>query len=484
MKKVRKSAQQARRVTAIFTPKTQRGALLIGVLVMGMALTMIAIAVMSFTSSTYSLAVRGTYGVNAAQVAEAGIETSLYALNQASSFAGYTTEQEFFNNSSQGRGVYTTVVATTGTNAKTITATGKVYRYGTTTNPVQTRKVKVTVVGTESPGYSVQTGPGGLILAGGSSITNSDVYVNGYITMAGAAKIGTNAQPSNVHVANYRCPLGANPGASFPMQCPGTGTSANPITLAWSTYIYGTTCATGQTSTGPNPSGNILPGSTGSGLVAGCTAPPVSQPTYDKAAHMAAVTTTAAGTNNTYVCASWPFNRTWPAHLKLTGNVTIASSCNLVITGDAYITGDLTMGGAATITIADSVGTTRPVIVVDGKITMGGSARILANASGTGAQFISFKSSASCNPNCTTVTGNDLYTSMNTETVNVGGAVNLPGMIFQAYWGKITLDGSGNLGAAIGQTVDMDGAGTVLFGTSLSSGTTTWAITGYQRVFE
>jgi hypothetical protein len=57
-------------------------------------------------------------------------------------------------------------------------------------------------------------------------------------------------------------------------------------------------------------------------------------------------------------------------------------------------------------------------------------------------------------------------------------------MIFQAYWGKISLNGSGNLGSAIGQTVDMGGAGTVLFGTALSSGTTTWSITGYQRLFD
>jgi hypothetical protein len=456
--------------------------MLIGLLVIGIALTGIGIALMSFTASTYSLAVRGTYGVNANQVAEAGIETSLYALNQSAGFTGYSTEQAFFNDADQGKGVYTTVVASVpSSNAKTITATGKVYRYGTTTNPVQTRKIKVTVVGTASPGYSVHTGPGGLILSGSANITNSDVYVNGYLSMSGAAKIGTSAQPSNVYVANYRCPIGSNPGSSFPMQCSGNGSSANPITLGHSTYIYGTVCATGQTSTGPN--NNIQPGSTGSGLVVGCTAPVVSPPTYDKAAQVAAVTTTGSGSSNTYVCNSWPFNRSWPAHLKLTGNVTINGSCNLIINGDVYITGDLTLGGAATITIADSVGTTRPVIVADGKITVGGSARILANSSGTGAQLISWKSTASCNPNCTSVTGNELYTSMSTETVNIGGGVNLPGMIFQAYWGKISLNGSGNLGSAIGQTVDMGGAGTVLFGTALSSGTTTWSITGYQRLF-
>lgn len=463
--------------------RSQRGYMLVAVLVISLTLTTIGVALMSYTSSTFGLAVRSTFAANAALVAEAGIERSLHELNQSSTFTGYATEQVFFDDATQGRGVYTTVVEdTVDTNAKTITATGKVYRYGNTTDPVQTRKVRVTVVGTASPGYSVHTGPGGLILSGSANITNSDVYVNGYISMNGAAKIGTSAQPSNVDVANYRCPLGANPGATFPSQCSGTGSSANPISLQHSTYIYGSVCATGQTSTGPN--NNIQPGSGGAGLQVGCTAPVVTTPAYDRAAHIAAVTTTGAGNSNTYVCNNWPFDRTWPANLQLAGNVSVAGSCNIVITGDVYITGNLNLGGASTITVADSVGADRPNIIVDGTITLGGSARILANNQGTGAHFISFRSSASCNPNCTNVTGNDLYTSMNTTTVTVGGAVNLPGMIFQSYWGRIVLTGSGNLGAAIGQTVDMSGAGTVLFGTSLSSGTTSWSVTGYQRLFD
>jgi Tfp pilus assembly protein PilX len=472
--KVRQTAKQ-------FGVRSQRGYILVGVLVIGLTLTVIGIGVMSFTSSTYGLAVKSTYAANAALVAEAGIERSLHELNASSTFPGYSTEQTFFDDATQGKGVYTTVVAdTVDTNAKTITATGKVYRYGTS-RVEQTRKVRVTVVGTASPGHSVHTGPGGLILSGSANITNSNVYVNGYIAMNGAARIGTSAQPSTVNVANYRCPMGANPGATFASQCPGTGGSANPISLQHSTYIYGTVCATGQTSTGPN--NNIQPGSTGAGLQVGCTAPVVSTPTYDRAAHIAAVATTGAGNSNTYVCNSWPFDRTWPANLRLTGNVSVAGSCNIVVTGDVYITGNLNLGGASTITIADSVGADRPNIIVDGTITLGGSARILANNQGTGAHFISFRSSASCNPNCTNLTGNDLYNSMGTTTVTVGGAVNLPGMIFQSYWGRIVLTGSGNLGAAIGQTVDMSGAGTVLFGTTLSSGTTSWSVTGYQRLF-
>jgi hypothetical protein len=56
-------------------------------------------------------------------------------------------------------------------------------------------------------------------------------------------------------------------------------------------------------------------------------------------------------------------------------------------------------------------------------------------------------------------------------------------MIFDAYWGKISLAGSGNIGAAAGQTVDLSGAGTIIFGTELSSGSKTWDITSYQRLY-
>jgi hypothetical protein len=169
--------------------------------------------------------------------------------------------------------------------------------------------------------------------------------------------------------------------------------------------------------------------------------------------------------------------------LRLNGNTSVASSCNVTITGDAYITGNLNIGGAATITVANSVGTDRPVVMVDGTITVGGSAQIIPNSSGTGIQFISMKASASCNPNCTSLSGNDLKNSQNALTVDVGGAVNLPGMIFQSYWGRARLAGSGSVGSIIGQTVDLSGAGTVTFGTSLGSGESTWTVTSYQQTF-
>ncbi len=461
--------------------RSNKGFIVPVVLTLSIAFAVIGLSLLSATTSQHRLVVRNTYVNNTINVAEAGVEMSLDALNQNTSFAGYGTEQVLFDNKTQGKGVYTTTVQNDpSTNAKIITATGKTYRYGTNTSPESTRKIKVVVVGTGSPGYSVHTGPGGLILGGSANITNSNVFVNGYINLSGASSIGTSAYPSNVYVANQQCPTGATPGPTYPQVC----ATGQPITMAYSTTIYGTVCATGQTSTGPRPGGNILPGSSGQGLQLGCVAPPSSPPTYNKAAQVAAVTTTGAGNNNTYVCNSWPFDRTWPANLKLTGNVSVGGSCNVKLKGNTYITGDLDIGGASTITVDNSAGTNRPVVIVDGKITLGGSARILANNQGTGIHFISFKSSAACGSNCATLSGNDLKTSQNLETVNIGGAVNLPGMIFQAYWGKLKLGGSGSIGSAIGQTIDMQGAGTVTFGTSLSSGTTTWTITGYQRIFD
>ncbi len=455
----------------------QSGYILVAVLWISIVLTLIAIALLSGGSDQYALASDNFYTTDALYTAEAGIEQSISQLNQSGSFTGYSTNQTFFNNSSQGLGTFTTTIANVaGSNAKTITSTGVTYRLGNPI-PVASRTVKVTVVGTSSSSNSVISGPGGLILSGSANITNGPVYVNGTISMSGAAQIGTSSQPLVVNVANDACPTGSSPGSTYPQIC----ITTQPISLAYSTDIYGTVCATGQTSDGP--AGNNIQGGSGDlGLEAGCTAPVVSPPTYNRASQISAVTTTASGTSNTYTCQQYPYNRTWPANLELTGNVTIGGSCDVTIDGNAYISGSLNIGGASNITVANSVGTTTPVVIVDGTITVGGSAAMIANSSGTGIEFISFDSAAACGATCTSLSGNDLYKSSQLTTVNIGGAVSLPGMIFQAYWGELVLGGSGHIGAVAGQTINMSGAGTIVFGTTLSSGTSTWTITSYQQL--
>lgn len=462
-----------------------RGSFLGAALIIVLVLTAIGISLAGVVTTQYSKTQQSTYRASAVYVAEAGVEQALHALNLDDDFSGYATEQEYFNSAEKGRGTYTAVVEDMpGGNAKTITVTAKTYNFNNTTKPISTRIIKVTVVGTGSEGYSVHTGPGGLILGGSANITNSDVFVNGTIQMTGAARIGTVSQPVDVQVAHMACPTGANPGPTYPQVC----STGQPISLQQSTFIYGSVCATGQTSYGPNPSKNIQTGNGGQGLILGCTAAPVTTPSYDRPGHISRMTTTANPNDINYNCSQWRnpdgFVRTWPANLRLNGNVSLDSSCELTITGDVYITGDLTIGGAAKIKVANSLGTRRPVIIVDGTINAAGSGQMIANNVGTGMHFISFRSSASCSPACTNLTGTDLKTSQNLQTVSIGGGGNLSGMIFQAYWGRITVAGSGTVGAAAGQTVDLSGAGTVTFGTKLSSGAKTWTITSYQQKFE
>lgn len=467
----------------------ENGLILISIVLVAGIMMVIGFALISVTTGQYKVTRNNTYVANSLLVAEAGVEQSIKQLNADDNFSGYTVEQEFFSNTTQGRGVFTTTIANSASdaNAKVITSTGKVYRSTTATKPISTRIVKVTAVGTQSQSYSVHAGPGGLIMGGAARITNSDVYVNGTIQMSGGSQIGTDSKPAEVYAGNYACGT-----SNYPSLC--TGTQPIPIPDWSSVAIIGTVCATGQTqSKFPNSQYNnnqpqIRAGSGGgSGLRIGCTAPQVSQPTYNRSAHVAAVTTTRSSTDSSIDCKQYShaqnFDRTWPANLRITGNMNIGSSCNLIITGDVHITGNLTIDGAARITVANSVGTKRPVVIVDGTIDAGGAAQLIANSSGTGIEFISFKSTASCSPSCATVAGNDLRTSANTTTVTIGGGSNLPGMTFNAYWGKIVIGGAGNVGSAIGQTVDMSGAGTITFGTTLSSGSSTWTVSSYQQKY-
>lgn len=467
--------------------KNEKGMILPTLMILMIAFTTVGLALTSYTTSQLRQTKDNVYIANALQVAEAGIEQSLYQINQDESFAGYATEQEFFNDEVQGRGVYSTTVTTTAdSNAKVITSTGKVFRQSNPSEPVSTKKVKVTIVGTNSEGYSVHTGPGGLIVRSGASITNSDIYVNGRIQMNGGARIGTESQPLNINVAHYACPDTSNPGPAYPQLC----TSGQPITFENGNRIYGTICATGQTRTSNPNSGStqILPGIGGEGLKPNCVAPQVATPAFNKAAQVSAVTTTGAGNGNAYGYCNWPYkDHIWPDKLKLTGNVKIDSDCKVTIKGDVYITGDFDLTGGAKIYIDNSVGARRPNIIVDGAIRInspGGGGAIITNNLGTGAHFISFKSNASCGSNCTSLTGTELKNAQNFETVTVEGGTSFPGMVFQSYWGKIRVSAGGNVGAAVGQTVDLNGGGAITFGTILSSGTRSWTISSYQQVFD
>src|SRR5680860_649879 len=159
----------------------RRGVMLPSLLIFTVAFTIIGLALASFSISEYSRTHRAVYQVNSLMVAEAGIEQGLHGLNEDDNFPGFTQPQEFFDNESQGYGTFTaTIEDESDSEAKIITSTGHVYRNQGDGEPIGKSTIRATVVGTASEGYSVQSGPGGLILSGSGSITNADVYVDGY----------------------------------------------------------------------------------------------------------------------------------------------------------------------------------------------------------------------------------------------------------------------------------------------------------------
>lgn len=461
--------------------KDQHGVVFFTVLFVGLLLTFVGLSLAQVAIVQFNRTNENVFVSNALLTAEAGIEKSIYELNNSSGFSGFTTPETFYDEDNQGRATYETIVEPgEGSSELIITSIGRTYRKNS--NKVEKeRRVRVTAVATASPGYSVHTGPGGLILTGSAAINNSEIYVNGFIQLSGAARIGSQSAPLNVHAAHYNCPTGNNPGPTYPALC----ITGQPITMSGSSRIYGSVCATNQT-TSDFGSAEILPGTTGAGLITGCIAPQVNMPSYDRPAHIAKMTTTAAANDVNYDCGTympWPstagFVRTMPANIRLNGNASWDSSCDLTITGDVYITGDLNIGGSARIRIADSLGTTRPVIVVDGSINIAGSSSLIPNSSGTAAHFISYKGIGTCNL-AMSCSGTHLKQSQGATTVNVAGAGNYPGTVFHSYWGTVKLGGSGNMGSAIGQTVDLSGAGSVVFGTSLATGDSSWTIRSYQ----
>jgi Tfp pilus assembly protein PilX len=471
----RESPTLLRSSSNILAQSIEGGWFLISAIVMIIFLSAIGLTIAGLVAVQFQHTRLESYDQNAQLVAEAGIEQSVTQLNSNNSFAGYSTPQTFFDNSTQGKGTYTTTVTTNSDGkSKTIVSIGNIYLNDSAPTPYQTRGVKVTVVGTTSSGYSVSTGPGGLILSGSASVTNSNVYVDGTISLSGHASIGTQANPVTVDAANMACPTGSNPGPTYPSLC----TSSQPISISGSSAIWGTVCATGQTS-----STGIQGGNGGAGLQVGCTAPTVSQPYYNRSGIISAIpgSNEFSGTSGSYACKG-NSSITLPANSELTGStVSWGNSCSIDINGNVYIPGNLSIGGASKITVDNATGTTRPVVVVDGTISVGGSASLIANSSGAGIDFVSFDNSTG--DSSATPTGSNLYSSQQLQTINVGGAASSPGMVFDAYWSEVTLSGSGRVGAAAGQTVNLNGAGTVIFGTTLSSGSETWSITSYQLLY-
>jgi hypothetical protein len=322
-----------------------------------------------------------------------------------------------------------------------------------------------------SGAYSIVSGVGGLVMSNSTKIVGGDVLINGDIKLTNSAQIGLTTNPVNVEVAHQNCPVPVD--ITYPRIC-NSGENGQPISIQNTAHIYGTVYANNQTSgtSMSNP-----------GLVAssGVDAQPL--PPHDRDAQQAAIATTRSGSDAS--CTTNNGTQTWPANLKITGNVTISKSCKVTVQGDVWITGTLEMENSGQLIVSSSLGLTKPNIMVDGQtISLRNTSSLVSNSSNTGFQLINYWSTASCSPDCSDVTGNDLYNSRNQATILLDNSASGPHTIFYSRWTKVLINNSGQIGALVGQTVELKNSSTISFGTSVSTGTVTyWVIDGYRRSF-
>lgn len=448
----------------------QHGFILLTVLVTTVFIMLIGIASLDLITANLRTARQERYLVNAQFAADAGIDDAIRQLNGDSTWAGNGGEQTLYSSSEFKTTFQTTVTAGSTNLQKFINVVAKTYAPASSTSPTYTRKYSVEMRGVTAGNYSVVTGVGGLIMNNSSKIVGGSVYVNGTITMSNTSQIGLSTKPVSVRAAHQSCPVPAN--STYPRVC-NTNENGQPITLYNSARIYGDVQATNQT----NGAGMSSPG-----LVSGSPSP-AALPDHDRAAQISAVASTLTGN---FSCSSGSYS--WPANYHITGNVSISNNCEVTANGDVWIGGTLSMSNShSKLIVSNSLGTTQPVIMVDGATgaNFSNSTVLQSNSSNTGFIIITYWSAAGCSPNCTNVTGSDLYNSRDDTTISLNNSSSGPNTEFYARWSQVSVGNSGNIGALVGQTISLNNSGAVTFGTSVSGvgAVDAWVVKSYKRTF-
>ncbi len=449
----------------------QNGSVLLSLLFIMPFLALILISYLGLTTSNYRLARGDLLRTHAQMAADAGVDIAVSAINAADEgdWAGTGGEVEL-HNAENIRTTYEITVADGTDDAKEITAIGRTYWpwSASPTDATSTITIKVDLRPVSSGNFSIVTGVGGLYMSNSAKILGGDVHVNGEVSLSNTSQIGLSTSPVNLSVAHQTCP--SPPDANYPELC-GSG-NGEPITINHQAHIYGDVKANNQT-TG---TGMTSPGLTASSGVAPLTLPP-----HDRDAQKAAITSTIS--NTTAGCNNG--TNTWNANTKITGNVVVSGSCQVTVMGDVWITGSLTVRNTARLIVSDTLGTTRPNIMVDGDSAQFENSSVLdSNSVDTGFQIVTYRSDPSCSPDCADVTGQELYDSRNITTISLSQSASAPNTIFYARWTRVTVGNTGAIGALVGQTIELTNSGTITFGTTVSSESTLfWVIDRYRRVF-
>lgn len=474
------------------------GFILILVLITSFVFTISLMGITNLSFSTYRASRHALLNLNSLAVAEGGADASILALNNAAitnaSYTGTTAPASntcalaslstktsnavtLYNNLTQGKATYETCIqdnnlindpsdASKNRYEKILFSVGKIYQPSSAAAPVSVSRVKLVLEGSPTGDFSVQTGPGGLVMSNSATVTNGNVYVGGGLTMTNSSAIGSPGSPANIYVANYLCPK-TTPYTGYPSLC-GSG---EPISISNSAKIYGSVYANGQvTTTGMSSPGLVQ--SSGVGIT--------SLPNYDRALQKSKVTTMLTGDQS---CGG-SSTITLQANTKIAGNLSLSNNCTVLVKGDVWITGNYTSTQKGNIQVDPSV-TTTPHVMIDGSggLNLGQQSSVSSNSTGVGFEIITMYSTAPCNPDCTTVTGSDLVNSIAVTTINLGNQAVGAGSTFYARWTSLNLGNGGSIGAILAEKIFLSNAGTIVFGQSAIAPTSfAWSVRYYEQM--
>ncbi len=316
---------------------------------------------------------------------------------------------------------------------------------------------------------SLVAGPGGIHGRFSGQMSAQTVATSGPINLEWSTRIGTADQPAKVTTSNKYCGAGVNYAT---VTC-----ATKPVTMSSNSKIYGNLCATNQT-TNPGVGNNtVSPGLQGTQYTLGyqqnCTAPDIQMPKFNKSAFTSTMTATKQGSQAS--CSGLGGNTTVPnidANTTYTTNNVSMTRCTALLKGNVYIHKDLALNYNAVLKVDEAL-TERPVVVVNGKVSLKLTSSIQPNSKGIAPYIISFDSSnAACstsdtnccnafeNDGCSpvTFTNADLASSINRESISFFWNIAAPSTLFQSYYGGVSLTFNGTIraGALSAQKISYD----------------------------
>lgn len=459
--------------------KTESGYMIILAMIVVFVLTGTGLAVAGSVASNYASTKRSTYVDSAISVAEAGITDVVSRLKDDATFTGYPdtngNRKVFFDNDEQGKAEYSATVTTQPDGQKKIVSRGYVYAVRSETDGAKatnSKSIEATIdVRQIATSYTTLIGAGGLSMGFQSVLPKGNVFIRGKVSLDTTSRIGSYSTPVVMNVGNMSCGT-----TNWPELC----TTSEPISIG--TFmsnggeIYGSVCATGQTAANPSSS-RIFPGATGEGLKPNCTSPAGDMPTFDKKSFVEKMTAPSIAGNSFSCPLSGGITHTVPANTRITGDLVIGTgfhtgtgTCKIIFEGDTFIEGDIDVGAYGRLQVADSAGTVRPVIVLNGQFKVSTTPEVfLPNASDTPAYVVSFNSTNSvCSRNETvpSLTQRTCLTTAEAKaSADLNGSVSsfkcgfliggsdgrdMTGVIFYSYYSTIVCDIGGVRFRAVG----------------------------------